>query len=426
MEPDSVLSFSERSFRMERILEISRMMSESLELEATLQSIIKAASDLTSCEIASILEMDRNRGQLHFLSVPPIHHQKLSSAKIPVYESVAGWVIENEQPVVIPDVEMEPRHFKGTDQITGFTTRSLMAVPIIFGGEKFGVLEVINKQGEAHYTEDDLTILEMLSSFAAIAIQNSRLTDQINKSQEQNLQLDDMKDDFIAIASHELRTPLGLILGHATFLRETVEGEITPQLDVIVRNAIRLKDIIDNFSNIDNAQRGMASLRANVTSIKKVIDEMMDAFSREAKEKQISLRADIGKGDLLVEGDNSKISIALTNVVRNALDFTKAGGHIVIKGEEIPGYVKLSVIDDGVGISSKDLPHIFERFYQAENHLTRKHAGMGLGLSIAKVMIELHGGQISAESVEGKGSKFTLLLPVIPIRVDSTNPKVVS
>jgi signal transduction histidine kinase len=140
----------------------------------------------------------------------------------------------------------------------------------------------------------------------------------------------------------------------------------------------------------------------------------MDSFMEQAGKKQLTLRAETGQAELLVEGDASKISIALSNVVKNALDFTNPGGHILIVAEQSAGHVKVSVMDDGIGIPAKDLSHIFERFYQVESHLTRKHGGMGLGLSVAKVMTELHGGRIWAESVEGKGSNFTLLLPVNP------------
>ncbi len=338
----------------------------------------------------------------------------MKSVKVPLQTSVAGWVLENGQPAVIPDVSAEPRHFKGADQATDFVTHSLMAVPITFQGEKLGVLEVVNKTGEAHYTEEDLTILETLASQAAIAIQNTHLVNKVKKSQDQMTQLDRMKSDFIAITSHELRTPLGLILGHATFLREVIQPEYQPQLDIIIRNSMRLKEIIDSITNMDNAQRGTASLHARSISIKHIVEDVMDSFNQEAERKHITMRSDTGQDDLLVEGDASKISIALSNVVKNALDFTNPGGHVFIVAEQIPGYVKVSVIDDGIGIPAKDLPHIFERFYQVESHLTRKHGGMGLGLSVAKVMIEMHGGRIWAESVEGKGSNFTILLPVNP------------
>ncbi len=133
------------------------------------------------------------------------------------------------------------------------------------------------------------------------------------------------------------------------------------------------------------------------------------------------MRADIGKDELMVEGDASKIAIALTNLVKNAVTFTNSGGHVFIVADQIPGYVKVAVIDDGIGVPITDLGRIFERFYQVESHLTRKHGGMGLGLSVAKVMIEMHGGRIWAESVEGKGSNFTFVLPLDSGQADAAS-----
>lgn len=426
MNPEIALSSTERTQRLERLLEISRTLSASLDLEPFLHSLIAAASELTGCEAASILELEEGGEQLRFLALPWFHRDVLKSVKVPLQASVAGWVLENGQSAVVPDVAAEPRHFKGADQATNFATRSLMAVPVIYQGEKLGVLEVVNKTGEAHYTEEDLTILETLASQAAIAIQNTRLMNKVQKSLDEVTRLDQMKSDFIAIASHELRTPLGLILGHATFLREVVQPDYHAQLDIIVRNAMRLKEIIDNIANMDNAQRGMASLRARSISIKRVVEEVMASFSREAQRRHIAMRSDLGQGDLLMEGDASKISIALSNLVKNSILFTNPDGHVFIVAEQIPGYVKVSVIDDGIGIPAKDLPHIFERFYQVESHLTRKHGGMGLGLSVAKVMVEMHGGRIWAESVEGKGSNFTFILPVNSGQADAASRVFVS
>ncbi len=410
MNPETALSLTERMKHLERLLETSRTLSASLDLEPFLHSLITAASELTGCEAAFIFETEEDGEQLHFLALPRFHRGALKSVKVPL-ASVAGWVFENGQPAVIPDVTAEPRHFKGVDQATGFVTRSLMAVPVIYQGEKLGVLEVINKTGEAHYTEEDLTILETLASQAAIAIQNTRLMNKVQKSLNEAAQLERIKNDFNTTASHELRTPLSLILGHATFLYEVVQPDYQAQVDIIIRNAMRLKEKIDSIADIDG---GMASLRARMISVKRVVEEVMDLFHHEAQRKHITMRADIGQGDLPVDGDASKISIALSNLVKNALRFTNPNGHVSIIAEQIPGYVKVSVIDDGIGIPPKDLSHIFERFYRVESHLTRKHGGMGLGLSVAKVMVELHGGRIWVESEEGKGSNFTFILPVNP------------
>jgi signal transduction histidine kinase len=422
MDSEVTLSSTRNSQRMERLLELSRSLSASFELEPFLDSLIAVAGELIGCETASILEPEKDGEHLQFLALPWFHRELLKPVKVPVHTSIAGWVLENGKPAVIPDAATEPRHYKGADKAADFITHSLMAVPITFQEKKLGVFEVINKAGHAHYTEEDLAILETLASQAAIAIQNTHLLNEVKKSQEQMARLDLMKSDFIAITSHELRTPLGLILGHATFLREVIQPDYLAQVDTIVRNAMRLKEIIDSISNMDNAQRGTASMRARMVSIKRVIEDVVTSFNQDAQKKNITLRTDTGKGDLLVEGDDSKITTAISNVVKNALDFTNPGGHVYILAEQAPEFVKVSVMDDGIGIPAKDLAHIFERFYQVESHLTRQHGGMGLGLSVAKVMTEMHGGRIWADSVEGKGSNFTFILPVTQDKTGAGNP----
>jgi signal transduction histidine kinase len=410
---------TEQTHRLERLLEISRTLSASLDMESLLTTILSAASELTGCEVASILELEEGGEQMHFLAAPWFHREALKAVKVPVQNSLAGWVVLNGKSTSVQDVARETRHFKGADQAAEFTTRSLMAAPIFYQGEILGILEAVNKTGDAPWTESDLPTLETLASHAAIAMQNTRLMGKVQKAVDELSQLDRMKSEFIAIASHELRTPLGLILGHSTFLREVIQAEYRPQLDIIVRNAMRLKEIVDNIANIDNIQRGTAILRRRTLSIKRVVEEARDSFYEEARKKGISLRAETGPEDLLVEGDAAKIAVALSNLVKNSITFTNSGGHIFIVTEQIPGYVKVSVIDDGIGIPLKDLAHIFERFYQVESHLTRKHGGMGLGLSVSRLMIEMHNGRIWAESVEGKGSNFTFLLPLTPAQPEA-------
>jgi signal transduction histidine kinase len=412
MDSRIVLPVNEPDQRLDRLLEVIRAMGASPTLETFLDTLISAATELTSSEVSSILELDEGGEQLRFTAMPWFHRDLLKGIKIPLQNSLAGWVFQNGQPVIVPDVSVESRHFKGADQAARFATRSLMAVPIIYQGETLGVLEVVNKAGQADYTEEDRIILETLASQAAMVIQNLHLGNKIRLSQDQITRLDRMKSSFIGIASHELRTPLGLILGYATFLREIIQPDYRPQLDIIHRNAMRLKEIIDNLADMDNLQRGVASVRARTISIKRLIEEVVDSFQPEANHKRLTLNFDPPQNDLLVEGDSPKISIALSNVVNNAITFTNPGGHIGIVAGSVPGYVKVSVNDDGIGIPADDLPHIFERFYQVESHLTRKHGGMGLGLSVSRVMVEMHGGRIWAESVEGKGSNFIFLLPV--------------
>ena len=280
-----------------------------------------------------------------------------------------------------------------------------------------GAFEVFNKADDAHYTEEDILVLETLASLATNAMQNNLLENNAQSSQNEARDLDRLKNEFIAITSHELRTPLGLILGHATFLRELVGGDYQEQVDAIIRNASRLQEIIESLSRVDNYQTGGASLRSRRVSVTRVIEDVSAAFRDIAIQKGVTLKAELDRSqDLLVVADASKIAIVLSNLVKNAITFTNEGGHITIRGSLESEFVKVVVEDDGVGIPAKDLPRVFDRFYQVESHLTRRHGGMGLGLSVAKVMIEMHGGRIWVESMEGVGSTFTFLLPLDPKR----------
>jgi len=410
---------SERAIRLERLLEITRNLSTALDLDPFLKSVISEACSLTDSEAASILEYDEASNELEFLAVPWHYRDALRGVRIPLKGSAAGWVYHEAKPLHVPDVKSDPKHFSALDFASSYETRSILAVPLMVKGKPLGVLEVVNKIGDAHYTEDDITILETLAAPAALAAYNAILQHRLEAGNSEVAELDRLKSDFIAITSHELRTPLGLILGHATFLHELLGEEYHEQIDVIIKNASRLKEIIESLSSVDNFQSGAARIRQRAVSMARVIEDIVASFSEMASQQNITLKADPSNDDLLVEVDGGKIAIALSNLVKNAIMFTNQGGHVFVTGELVPGYVKVSVIDDGIGIPARDLPHIFDRFFQVESHLTRHHGGMGLGLSVAKVMIEMHGGRIWAESMEGKGSNFTFLLPVNPMQAEA-------
>jgi signal transduction histidine kinase len=331
---------------------------------------------------------------------------------VPLEGSAAGWVYRRGQPLIIQDAKMDQRHFKVVDRVTKHETNSLVAVPLMVHGEVVGVLEALNKKDHAHYTEEDLTILETLGALAAQAMQNVTLHRKVRATAIELAELERLKTDFIAIASHELRTPLGLILGHATFLREMAGLAYAEQLDIIIRNATKLKDIVENLSDVDNVQTGAAHIRNQNVSLAKIVEDVILTFQDEAKSRNITLKADLGESPFYLDADEVKLGIALSNLVKNAIQFTEPGGHVTVKSQQENGNFKVSVIDDGIGIPARDLPHIFERFFQVESHLTRRYGGMGLGLAVAKAMIELHNGQIWAESEEGKGSTFSFTVPI--------------
>ncbi|MFZ5879779.1 MAG: ATP-binding protein [Chloroflexota bacterium] len=397
---------------LQRLIELARNLGTVRDGAAYLQSLLSAAVELTGSETASILEYDGEASGLRFRAVPWFDINALSPIDVPLNSSAAGWVVRKAAPLIITDASRDKRLFHDVDAVSDFKTRSLLAVPLKWNDKILGVFEALNKAGDAHYTEDDVAILEALASLAAARLHSEALEARARVSSAEVAELDRMKNDFIAITSHELRTPLGLILGHATFLRELLDGQHEEQMDTIIRSATRLKEIIESLSSVDNYQTGLARLRQRQTSVARIIEEVVAPFKEIARQKNVTLRVETGSDDLQADCDPNKLSIAIGNLVKNAITFTNPGGQVLVTAAAAPGHVKVSVIDNGIGIPPADLPRVFERFFQVESHLTRRHGGMGLGLSVAKAMVEMHGGSISAESVEGRGSNFTILLPV--------------
>lgn len=409
---------TDRIHRLERLLETNRVLSSTLDLEPLLQTVVDVASELTDSEVASLLLYDPEIQQLRFAASPWFQKASLQSVIVPIDRSIAGQVFREKRPIVVQEGSKEQRLYREVGEQVGLATRSMLAVPLVFRERPIGVLEALNKRGGVHYTGEDVSVLETLSAQAAVAIENARLLQQVQNQYERLASLDQMKGDFIAIASHELRTPLGLILGHAAFLQDGATPDVAEHLSVIIRGAERLKDILDELSRLTHSDQGAARLNLQVFPVKELLDELAAKFAASAKEKYISLDTECKPGGLVVEADRQKMQVALGNLVDNAVGFTDTGGHVLLAAcEEEPdaadrsGYVSFEVVDDGIGIPAAKLGKIFERFYQVENHMTRRRGGLGLGLSVCKSMTELHHGRIEVESVEGKGSRFCIRLP---------------
>ncbi|MBI3158989.1 MAG: GAF domain-containing sensor histidine kinase [Chloroflexi bacterium] len=400
-----------REEQLERLIEVSRDLSGMLDLEPLLQTIVAEAADLTNSQEASILLANPERNALEFVAAPWHKRDRLSQIPVPLDGSIAGQVLQLGEPVLVPDVQNDPRHFADVDLYTDFKTTSILAVPMTFQAKTIGVLTAVNKLGDGRFTQEDTYILETLASQAAVAINNANLLKQSQEAYDDLSELDRMKSDFIAITSHELRTPLGLILGHATFLNEMVPEDLKSQMDVIVRSSLRLKEIVEDLSKVNNFLSGQARVRWREINLNQLLAELVRSFKDEAARKHLTLDLRLPPEDLLVEGDSEKIGIAIIHILRNAVIFTDEGG-VTVSAARLPGHVQVSVADTGIGIPEKDLARVFERFYQVESHMTRRHGGMGLGLSVAKMMVEMHNGRISVNSQEGKGSVFNVLFPV--------------
>jgi signal transduction histidine kinase len=279
-----------------------------------------------------------------------------------------------------------------------------------------GVLEVINKKSEAGFNQDDIQIATTLAAHASIAIENTRLLDELQQAYRDLAEIDRVKGDFVSIASHELRTPLSVILGYASFLRDNVSGQASEQLDIVFSSAMRLRSLIDDMVNLRHIQTDDVRLERTIFPLRQLTLDVVQEFTDLVKGKQqiITTRFIPNNSPLNLDADRQKIYLVLANLISNAIKYTGEGGRIHINIELKGHEYWINVIDTGIGIPKTEYHHIFDQFYQVEPSLTRKYQGMGLGLSITKGLVEVHMGRIWVESVVGKGSNFTVVLPSAP------------
>lgn len=398
--------------QLERILAVSRELTSTVALEPLLKKIVDTAAELTESEGASILLWDARTGELRFRAACGKPADQLADIPVPIEGSIAGTVLNSGEPLVVSDAQSDPRHYGEVGHQIGREIRSLVAAPMQIKERRIGVLEAVNKRGGQTFTQEDVETLMTLGAQAAVAIENARLVGALREAHAQLGELDRLKSDFISIASHELRTPLGLILGYAALLREQLEEETAgPQMDVVLRAALRLKHLIETMLNLRYLETGEVELSCASFDLREEIEQACNAYRTLAEASDLALEVQVPDEPLPVWADRDKIHVILDNLLSNAVKFTPSGGRVWVNVTERRNQVEVIVADNGVGIPQEALKRIFEPFEQVEEHMTRRHGGMGLGLSIVKGLSELHGGRVWAESTPGHGSRFVFVLP---------------
>lgn len=398
--------------QLSRLAEISAILNSTLDPDRLLQFIIETAADLLGCEAASILLYDEDARKLIFAAATGSDPAELAQIPVPIESSIAGTIFTSGYPLVINDASQDPRLFRQVGDKVKLQTRSLLGVPMRLRGQQtVGVLEALNKH-KGDFTPTDVQLLDVIAAQAAVAIHNARLVQQLQQAYADLKEADKLKTDFMAIASHELRTPLGVILGYATFLKEDAQGDLSEHAEMVLNSALKLRTLVEDMTNLSMLQMGKAQLRSTRLALQPLIVNVYREIQATAEAKNQTVRLQMPSDVLHINGDAEKLHLVFGNLLNNAVRFTPAGGTIIVRAGKIRDKIGIEVIDNGTGIEPQMLERIFEQFYQVENHLTRKHGGMGLGLAIAKGIVELHNGKIWAESAGlGKGTSFKVLLP---------------
>jgi signal transduction histidine kinase len=327
--------------------------------------------------------------------------------------SIAGTIYREDRTLILNEVGDDPRHFRQVGEKVKFDTRSLIGVPMRIRDKVTGVLEAVNKRQGA-FDETDAQTLSIIAAQAAVAIHNARLVSALQQAYQELGQLDKLKTDFIAIASHELRTPLGVILGYAAILREEAKDAVaSDQAETVLNSALRMRALIEAMTNMNLMRVGTGEMSLELRSLGEVVQAAHDEVAPLIQAKGQALVLRLPPVTLTSMVDRSKLVMALTNLLNNAMRFTPDGGHILLELEPHGAEAWIRVRDDGPGIPADQLMRIFDQFYQVEGHMTRRHQGMGLGLAIVRAVVQAHGGRVWAESRgPGTGATFTIALPV--------------
>ena len=299
----------------------------------------------------------------------------------------------------------------GTDN--GLRPKSSLAAPMAVMGRIVGTIEIQSYEAEA-YREEHVTAMRMAANLVAVAIENVRLLHQESTARATAEESNRLKDEFLATVSHELRTPLTAILGWSRMLQsDSLDDEMSVNaIETIRRNAKAQSQIIDDILDVSRIITGKLAMELNPLELAPVIEAAADVVRPTAEAKGIRIETEQPAKPMVIAGDSNRLQQIVWNLLSNAVKFTPSGGRVLLKVQERGSQVEIKVTDDGQGISKDFLPFVFDRFRQADSTTTRQHGGLGLGLAIARHLVEIHGGTIKATSDgKGKGSTFVVLLP---------------
>jgi signal transduction histidine kinase len=241
-------------------------------------------------------------------------------------------------------------------------------------------------------------------------------TQELQSANEKLRELDRLKSSFVSMVSHELRTPMTSIKGYVDNLLDGVAGPLNEKpayyLKRVQHNVERLTRMINEMLDLSRIEAGAVKLAIGAVSIQDLLTDVVEGFQTIAVERRLTVQAHAAAGLPPVQGDRDKLYQVLNNLIQNAVKFTADGGKIIVEAEAgDTGFIKIGVLDTGCGIAPDELGRVFERFYRGES-VAIENRGAGLGLAITKNLVELHHGQIWAESTLGKGSRFYFTLPV--------------
>jgi signal transduction histidine kinase len=357
---------------------------------------------------------DERNPRLYFAAATGISPAQLAETPVPIDGSLAGTIFRTNQHLILNDAEHDPRHYSLVSEHIRFKVKSLLGVPMSIRERTVGVLEAVNKR-IGGFDARDAALLSVMTTHAAVAIDNARLLQTTKKALQQVKESDRLKSHFLSLASQELRAPLGIIISYSTYLKVEVEGENSNRASQVLLAAQKMRSLLDEMNNLAMLKSEEMILKPQHVSLQEILTSAVEEIRTFAAAHDQKLTFILPEYPIPVNVDVSKTTLAFTNLLNNAIRYSPPGCEIAIgaiqDGEDVLAWVQ----DRGRGIPRDQLQKIFEEFYQVDETETHHTGGLGIGLSIAKGIIEAQEGEIWAESEgEGAGATFKVLLPRAP------------
>jgi signal transduction histidine kinase len=328
--------------------------------------------------------------------------------------TIAGRAVIDRQTVHVADMEEFESEFPDARRRAEYGIRSSLATPLLREGVPIGVINVRRKTPQP-FTEKEITLLKTFADQAVIAIENVRLFQEIQDKNDQLEAANRHKSQFLANVSHELRTPLNSIIGFTRIVLRRSEGKIEPlqkeNLQKVLVSSDHLLTLINELLDLAKIEAGRMEAFAETFKLDEIIRVATTTVEPLLRNGNVKLITEIAPDIPPMKTDRDKLKQCVLNLLSNAVKFTEKG-EIKVAAARNNGTVKLTVSDTGIGMNQEALKYIFDEFRQADMSSTRKYGGTGLGLAIVKKFINLMGGEIVVESEVGKGSQFTITLPM--------------
>jgi PAS domain S-box-containing protein len=439
-------ALKEEAAALETLNEVGQAVASQLDLGRIVQLVTDAATHLTGAAFGAFFYNVGKEESYLLHSLSGAAREAFASFPMPRITEVFGPTFRGEGVVRSADIHLDTRYghnspFAGLPP-GHLPVRSYLAVPVaLHNGEVIGGLLMGHPQPGV-FSERSERLAVGIAAQASIAMANARLFESL-REQEKRLKeialereallqsersaraeaerLGHLKDEFLATLSHELRTPLNAIHGWTTLLKHKGSNAADRErgLETIERNVRAQTRIVNDLLDMSRIISGKVHLEIQPLQLHAIIESAVETLQQAADAKRIRVQRILDSGIGCVRGDPHRLQQVLWNLLTNAIKFTPAGGTVRVRLKRDDSQVQISVEDTGVGIEPEFLPYVFDRFRQADATITRRYGGLGLGLSIVKTLVELHGGSVRVRSAgQNQGSSFVVELPIFDARID--------